>query len=95
MLDHFRYFACLLYLLQSLPAMAEPVTLSAEWDGSEPVTAPFPGTCAGAGDLGYRQFEALQVSAAGQYHLADASDSLPGNLVAALYAGAFDPADPA
>lgn len=85
----------ILLLLYSLTGAAGQVTMSAVWNGSEAVAAPFPGTCAGAGNLGYRQFSAIRVSTAGQYHLADASDSLPGNLVAALYAGGFDPANPA
>jgi hypothetical protein len=93
--NHFRNFVCVLLLLHSLPALAGHATLSTGWDGSEPAIAPFPGTCSGAGNLGYRQFSALQVTQAGQYHLADASDSLRANLVAALYAGNFDPASPA
>lgn len=77
------------------PALASHVTLSALWDGTEDVIAPFPGTCTGAGDLAYRQFAPIRVSRSGQYHVGDASDALPGNLVAALYRDSFNPANPA
>lgn len=82
----------LLTMCQSL--LANHVTLSAMWDGTEPSLAPFPGTCTGAGDLGYRQFAPIRVSVPGTYHVGDASDALPGNLVAAVYRGGFDPASP-
>ena len=89
-----RNFAFFLFLLMNVPAMAGHVTLSSQWDGSEDLTAPFPGACIGAGELAYRQFNAVQVSISGQYHLADASDALPGNLVVALYRDSFDPENP-
>lgn len=82
----------LIAICQPLPAAH--VTLSAEWDGAEPAIPPLPETCAGAGQLGYRSFGAIRVSRSGRYHLADASDALPGNLVAAVYEGDFDPSNP-
>jgi hypothetical protein len=90
-----RVFSSVLLMLTCLPAAASHVTLSARWDGSEDVTAPLPGTCTGAGNLAYRQFNAIQVSMSGQYYLSDASDNLPGNVVAAIYSSGFDPADTA
>jgi hypothetical protein len=85
----------LLLLSLCQPLLASHATLSALWDGTEAILPPFPMTCTGAGDLGYRQFDAIQVSRSGPYHMADASDGLPGNLVAAIYHGSFDPNDPA
>ena len=89
-----RGLAALLLISTCQPLLANHVTLSAQWDGSEDVIAPFPGTCTGAGDLTYRQFAPIRVSQSGQYHVGDASDALPGNLVAAVYSGNFDPANP-
>lgn len=80
--------------LLCLPALAGHVTLSAQWDGSEDVIAPYEGSCNGAGDLAYRQFNAIRVSMSGDYHLADASDNLPGDLMIAIYNGSFNPDDP-
>lgn len=91
----FPALAALLLLTLCGPLLADQVTLSAQWDGSEDAIAPFPETCNGAGDLAYRQFAAVRVSLSAQYHVADASDSLPGNVVAAVYSGSFDPANPA
>jgi len=83
------------FSLLCLPALADHVTLSAQWDGSEDLISPFTGTCNGAGDLGYRQFDGIQVSTSDDYHLADASDALAGDLIMAVYNGSFDPSDPA
>lgn len=87
--------AALLLLLIGQSVQAAHVTLSGQWDGSEDLTAPFPGTCIGAGDLAYRSFQPVQVSLTGEYQFADASDSLPGNLVIGVYNDSFDPGDPA
>jgi len=87
--------SALLLVAMCQPLLASHVTLSAMWDGSEQLIAPFPETCTGAGDLAYRRFAPLRVSQSGTYHLGDASDALPGNLVAAMYFGDFDPASPA
>lgn len=89
-----RILVLFLFPLLCLSAMADHVTLSAQWDGSEGVMAPFEGTCNGAEDLAYRQFSAIQVSKSGDYHLADASDNLPGDLMIAIYSGSFNPEDP-
>jgi len=85
-----RIFAFVLCWLACLPALANHVTLSAKWAGDEPVMSPIGGNCNGAGDLGYRQFNAIQVSKSGEYHLADASDSLPGDVMVAIYSGGVD-----
>jgi len=85
--------AALLLFSVCQPALASHATLSARWDGTETAVPPFPETCAGAGNLAHRQFETIQVGRSGQYHVADASDGLPGNVVAAVYRGSFDPAD--
>jgi hypothetical protein len=86
--------AALLLLSLCQPLLASHATLSDQWDGAEAVIPPLPETCAGAGNLAYRQFDPIQVSRSGQYHVADASDGLPGNVVAAVYQGSFSPADP-
>jgi len=89
-----RILVMLLFVLLCLPAMADHVTLSAQWDGSEDVIAAYEGSCNGAGDLAYRRFNAIQVSKSGDYHLADASDNLPGDLMMAIYRGSFNPDEP-
>lgn len=89
-----RVFALMSCFIVGLPAVADQVTLSAQWDGGEAKMQPYPGTCNGAGELAYRQFNAVQVSGNGEYHLADASDSLPGDVMVAIYDGSFNPAAP-
>jgi hypothetical protein len=86
-----RLFAFLLVSLSSLPLIADHIVLSAYWDGNEAKMPAYDGTCHGAGDLGYRQFNAVQVSSDGEYHIADASDSLPGDVMIAVYDTDFDP----
>lgn len=89
-----RIFAFMSCLIFCLPAVADHITLSAQWDGSEATMQPYAGTCKGAGELAYRQFNAVQVSSNGSYHLADASDSLPGDVMVAIYQDSFNPASP-
>lgn len=89
-----RIFAFLVVSFCVFPAVANQVMLSAQWDGTEATMMAYEGSCHGAGDLGYRQFNAVQVSSSGEYLLADASDSLPGDVMVAIYQGSFDPAAP-
>ena len=89
-----RILALLLFSMMCFSAVAGHVTLSAQWDGSEDAMAPYPGTCNGADDLAYLQFNAVQVSTGGLYHLADASDGLPGDVMVAIYDTEFAPTDP-
>ena len=84
-----RIFAFLLCWFACLPAIADHITLSAQWDGgkdgTEGTMQAYAGTCNGAGDPAtYRQFNAVRVSSNGEYHLADASDSLPGDVMVAV-----------
>ena len=90
-----RVLVLITFSLLCLPALSDQATLSAQWDGSENLISPFVGTCNGAGDLAYRQFDGIQVSVSGDYHLADASDALAGDLMMAVYNESFDPSDPA
>ena len=87
-----RISAMLLFMMSCVSALADHVTLSARWDGSEDLVSAFQGTCNGAGDLALRQFNPIQVSDSGTYHLGDASDGLPGDLMIAVYAGDIDAA---
>ena len=89
-----RFFTLLLFSLSCLPVMADYVVLSAFWGGNEAKIPAYDNACIGAGDLGYRQFNAVQVSSGGEYHIADASDSLPGDVIVAIYDTDFDPASP-
>ena len=89
-----RIIAFLVVSFCVFPVVAGHITLSAQWDGSEEKMATYEGTCHGAGDLGYSQFNAIQVSSSGEYLLADASDSLPGDVMVAIYEGSFDPDAP-
>ena len=51
---------------------AANTVLSGVFDGSEARIAPLPGTCPGAGALGYRAISNVQVTASGSYTLVDA-----------------------
>jgi hypothetical protein len=82
------FMSCLFFCL---PAVANHVTLSAQWDGSEDEMSAYEGSCRGAAEqLAYRQFNPVQVSSDGEYHLADVSDNLPGDVTVAIYEGSFD-----
>jgi hypothetical protein len=87
-----RISAILLLIIPCVSALADHVTLSARWDGSESLVSALQGTCNDAGDLALRQFNPIQVSTSGTYHLGDASDALPGDLMIAVYAGDVDAA---
>jgi len=89
----FRALTLFMFSLLCLSAFADHVTLSAQWDGSEDLISPFTGTCNGAGDLAYRQFDGIQVSTSDDYHLSDASDNLAGDLMLAVYNDSFDSSD--
>jgi len=88
-----RIIAFLVISFWVFPVVANHVTLSAQWDGSEAMMMAYEGNCHGAEDLGYRQFNPIQVSSSGEYLLADASDGLPGDVMVAIYKDSFDPAD--
>ena len=90
---HIFTFMSLLFFC--LPAVANHVTLSAQWDGSEKTMQTYDGSCRGAKEqLAYRQFNAVQVSSDGEYLLADVSDNLPGDVMVAIYEDSFDPDAP-
>lgn len=89
-----RIFAFLMVSSWVFPAVAGHITLSAQWNGSEDTMPAFEGSCHGAGELAYLQFNPVQVSSDGEYHLADVSDNLPGDVMVAIYEGSFDPDAP-
>ena len=90
----------ILWLLVAPSALAGHVVLSGKFDGSEPGTTPFPGSCdTPDATLGYRVLGPVQVSATGTYDIADASYQGQGSesvqfaldLVIRLYDGSFNP----
>lgn len=89
-----RNIAFLMVSLWIFPAVADHITLSAQWDGSEDTMPAYEGSCHGAGELAYIQFNPVQVSIEGEYHVADVSDNLPGDVTVAIYEGSFDPDAP-
>ena len=89
--------------LLALPGLAQSATdttvISAIFDGSEPRTAPLPGTCGGNVPLAYVNAGDLRVSVTGDYLVYDAlgfiGSRYPGVDVSALiYQGPFDPNNP-
>ena len=82
----------LLYLCLFLPAAAFAGTavLSGSFDGSEPKTAPLPGTCLGTDPLGYQQAGSFQVSVSGLYAILDAYNIIGVDISALIYSGSFD-----
>lgn len=68
--------------------------LSGIFDGSETRIAPLPGTCPGAGSLGYRAVSNVQVTASGSYTLVDAFNFHAGDVTALVYSGSFNPNSP-
>ncbi len=80
----------LLCLLLPAGAFAANSVLSGSFDGSEPKTAPLPGTCGGTDPLGYLQAGSFQVAVSGLYTVQDAYNIIGVDVSALIYAGSFD-----
>ena len=76
------------------PVLADHVTLSGLFQGSEPTIAPFTGTCPEpAAALAYQEIGPVRVGTTGLYDVADAGDQVAVNVVIRFYEGSFDPQD--
>jgi len=84
----------ILLALCPLTAQADNSVLSGIFDGSEPTTAPLPGTCGGTVPLGYQQAGTFQVSDSGTYTVTDPYNFLGVDISALVYANSFNPANP-
>jgi hypothetical protein len=93
----FRNWAfCAALAMGCLPGAlwAANTVLSGIFDGSETRIAALPGTCPGAGSLGYRAVSNVQVTASGSYSVVDAFNNFGVDVTALLYSGNFNPNAP-
>lgn len=91
-----KYFGCLIACLILLPTgvFAANSVLSGVFDGSEPTTAPLPGTCEGPDPLGYQQAGSFTVSSTGTYTVSEAFQFIGVDISALIYSGSFNPNSP-
>ncbi|MFC1690470.1 hypothetical protein ACFL07_12605 [Pseudomonadota bacterium] len=86
----------LIVLLAVFPlnALALNSVVSGIFDGSEPTTAPLPGTCGGTEPLGYQEVGVFQVSESGNYTMTDPYNFLGVDISALVYENSFNPNNP-
>jgi hypothetical protein len=77
-----------------ISAQAANSVLSGIFDGSEPKTAPLPGTCGGTEPLGYQQAGDFTVSTSGEYTVTDPYNFMGVDISANIYLNSWDPANP-
>ncbi len=82
-------------LLAAGAALADHVTLSGSFDGSESMLEPMPGTCPFGSDesLGYRELGPVSVATTGDYDVVDAGNGIAVDVLISIYANDFDPAN--
>lgn len=87
-----KWMACLLFTCLILPTevFAANAVLSGVFDGSEPKTAPLPGTCGGTDLLGYQEAGSFTVSASGAYDVIEAYNVIGVDVSALIYSGSFN-----
>ena len=88
--------AALLSILALFPlsALAVNSVVSGIFDGSEPRSAPLPGTCGGTEPLGYQEVGVFQVSESGDYTMTDPYNFIGVDISANVYENNFDANNP-